>query len=953
MPSTLENIRYSASHTIPPRTISRGVHEAWVNHFRTSEAPGVDYAAAIALDAAGNVYVTGSSQNAPYDEDYLTAKYNPNGVLLWTARYNGEGNGPDHAVALDVDANGDAYVFGSSQGIDEATDLVTIKYNSAGTQQWIVRYDDPNNAWINATAMVLDEAGHAHVTGWTSGVASEIVTVKYNSDGVELWQARSNKDRFSIPNALTVDSRGNVYVAGSSGDAGGRRDFLTVKYNVNGDEQWAASFDDQDDNVSAIAVDGDGSIYVMGESRGASGRYVIIKYNQAGVLERVMYLEPGINRSVASSALTTDGAGNVYVAAAGVDGHDYAVYKFGSNGTTLWAAYYDSPGEPRSDIVDLALDPTGNVLVTGTTAGIDSEQDFTTIKYGPDGEQQWAARYNGTMNSYDYVSAIVIDQAGRVLVAGSSYEQLTGQDYTTIQYDANGQEQWVTHYNNEENSNDAPQAMTIDAAGNVYVAGSSELGDTGFDFITIKYNNDGAREWTARYDGPAHGNDAAHAIRLDEKGNIYVFGSSLGHYGAKSHLDFLTIKYDAAGTPQWAARYNAPGYSSDQPITMRLDEAGNVYVTGRSLSLRDDDVIISETCVTVKYNAEGVEERVISYLDLDEHVQYPTAIAVDASANVFIAGLNSSGLATIKYDTEGKRQWATHDDSHLPLGIELDTEGNVYIVGSNYQAGGLTPTYSVIKYDANGKRQWRSHSEILKNSYSRPTAFARDLSGNIYVSGLSFHEPESYGFATVKFNSLGIEQWAVRHNSPGGYSQPKALTADGAGNAYVTGWHAGGGTNLDFSTIKYNTDGVEQWVARYNSPENAYDMPEAIAVDNWGTVYVTGRIGGGQSGYITTIKYTQDDLLNAPRNFDLSQSFPNPFTAVTNIRFRLQNPSLISLKVYNLVGQEIETLVNGFRSAGEYRFQWNPVNLPNGVYLYRLQAGDFVETKKLIFLRKI
>ncbi|MGH7494713.1 MAG: T9SS type A sorting domain-containing protein [bacterium] len=62
-------------------------------------------------------------------------------------------------------------------------------------------------------------------------------------------------------------------------------------------------------------------------------------------------------------------------------------------------------------------------------------------------------------------------------------------------------------------------------------------------------------------------------------------------------------------------------------------------------------------------------------------------------------------------------------------------------------------------------------------------------------------------------------------------------------------------------------------------------------------------------------------------------------------------PSFISLKVYNLLGQEVGTLVDGHHASGEYRFQWNPVHLPNGVYVYRLQAGEFVETQKLVLLK--
>jgi hypothetical protein len=114
---------------------------------------------------------------------------------------------------------------------------------------------------------------------------------------------------------------------------------------------------------------------------------------------------------------------------------------------------------------------------------------------------------------------------------------------------------------------------------------------------------------------------------------------------------------------------------------------------------------------------------------------------------------------------------------------------------------------------------------------------------------------------------------------------------------------------------------------------------------------VAGKIGGYISGYMTTIKYAQQENANAPRAYNLSQSFPNPFADLTNIRFRLPSSGFVTLKVYDMLGQEVETLLNGDHAAGDYRLQWNPLNLPNGVYLYRLRTGNFVETRKLVLLK--
>lgn len=88
-----------------------------------------------------------------------------------------------------------------------------------------------------------------------------------------------------------------------------------------------------------------------------------------------------------------------------------------------------------------------------------------------------------------------------------------------------------------------------------------------------------------------------------------------------------------------------------------------------------------------------------------------------------------------------------------------------------------------------------------------------------------------------------------------------------------------------------------------------------------------------------------------PASFALGQNYPNPFNPSTSIRFSLARQGLVTLKVYNLLGEEVATIVNGDRKAGEQSVQWTPGNLPSGVYVYRLHAEGFVQSRKLILLK--
>ena len=88
-----------------------------------------------------------------------------------------------------------------------------------------------------------------------------------------------------------------------------------------------------------------------------------------------------------------------------------------------------------------------------------------------------------------------------------------------------------------------------------------------------------------------------------------------------------------------------------------------------------------------------------------------------------------------------------------------------------------------------------------------------------------------------------------------------------------------------------------------------------------------------------------------PARFQLFQNFPNPFNSSTTILFGVSTRSLVSLKVVDMLGREISTIVLGELPAGTYTRQWNAANTASGVYLYRLKAGTYSETKKLLILR--
>src|SRR5262249_899165 len=149
----------------------------------------------LTVDDTGNAYITGLSTGSGSGFDYVTIKYGPNGNQVWGRRYNGPGNGTDVSAAIAVDRTGNVYVTGYSYGGSTTTNrYATIKYGPRGEQLWVARYNGPGNGNDIALAIAVDSDSNVYVTGrsFGSGTASDYATIKYSTNGTQLWLARYN-----------------------------------------------------------------------------------------------------------------------------------------------------------------------------------------------------------------------------------------------------------------------------------------------------------------------------------------------------------------------------------------------------------------------------------------------------------------------------------------------------------------------------------------------------------------------------------------------------------------------------------------------------------------------------------------------------------------------------------------------------------------------------------------
>jgi len=507
-------------------------------------------------------------------------------------------------------------------------------------------------------------------------------------------------------------------------------------------------------------------------------------------------------------------------------------------------------------------------------------------------------------------------------------------------------QEWVARYASATTWSDIPYAMTVDAAGHVYVTGTTATAGSN-DWATIKYNSAGVQQWLRTQNGG--GNDAAVAITTDEAGNVYVTGSSAGGFY------FMTAKYSVAGDQLWVQFFTTIG-EGDAGTAIAVDHEGNVYATGYNV-----ETATGLDIITIKYSPGGAELWVRRY-DSGNGEDVPAAIACDESG-VYVTGRSNGAYTTIKYDFDGDPQWVRSYNggfgSDTPADLVLDAAGNIYVTGQS-TGSGTNDDYATIKYDAAGNELWVRRydgpSTVVASDYDRAVALAVDGNGNVFVTGNS-----SGDFATVKYNAAGTEMWVRRYDGPAaGGDWANAIAVDASGNSYVSGSSYGNSTTkYDFATLSYDPSGAVRWTERYNGPANDYDTPYSIAVHSSGDVYVSGSSGGSGTGLdYTTIKYAPAVTSVAPRPLDprsvlALQSDPNPFTPAARIRFTIPGTHRehVRLAVYDVSGKEVALLVNEALAPGACERELNGSALATGVYWSRLQVGGLSETRKLIRVR--
>lgn len=488
----------------------------------------------------------------------------------WAVRYFNPGNGADNAKAIVLDAVGNIYVTGESYSSESNYDFATVKYNSAGDQQWAARYNGPGNYIDNAVSIAVDDSGNVIVSGYSTGINTDydFTTIKYSPSGVQLWVQRysSSADFGDQVKSMAIDAAGNIYITGTSYETGEASNFTTIKYNSAGTKIWQQNYNGPGNNTDIpfdIDTDNSGNVYITGGSTG-SGSFL-----------------------------------------------DYATIKYNSSGVQQWVQRYNGAGNYVDQSYSIAVDPNGDVYVTGTSRETVSGNDYTTIKYSSAGAQQWLQRYNGPGNLNDQANSLAVDNTGNVYITGSCIDASNNMKYATVKYNSSGIQQWAQSYSGTGNGFNIAYDIAVDINGNSYVTGNISVSGSAFDYATVKYNSSGVQQWVQSYNGAGNGNDIARSIAVDAAGNVFVTGQSTG---SGTNYDYSTIKYSQPIAINQISSEIPKGFSLNQnypnpfnPVTnieFSIPKSSLIKLTIYDISGRELDVLVNQYMNAGKYKAD-------------------------------------------------------------------------------------------------------------------------------------------------------------------------------------------------------------------------------------------------------------------------------------------------------------------------------------------------------------
>jgi subtilisin-like proprotein convertase family protein len=671
----------------------------------------------------------------------------------------------------------------------------------------------------------------------------------------------------------------------------------------------------------------------------------------------------------------------------------------------MWTRIYNSG--LKDVAVKTAADNDGNLFVAGYRSLTGNSYDTTArmilMKYTPDGALEWSKTFHSRMGRRTVNYSLDVDDSGNAYICGiADTFALTTTRALLVKYSPAGDTLWARYYG----INVYPWYfldVKVDALQNVYTAmqlltaGGPSSTNT---CIAVKYNSSGIFQWET----PGITNASHPMLALNNAGDIY--------FGKEIYANFYDIhisKIDASGVSQWSATYNNPNGSSDILVGMETDPATGDLVT---ISYAGAGPIQPMEVQTIKFSGALGQivwaKRTSGTAPNPQNYNTPMQLAVTSAGDVYVCGIfsntgtNRDGFL-IKYagasGNEMFRKIYNYTGGATDEGfssVAVNNSGEPVIFGYNSSAKNTF----LHRYSPGGSMQWKYTYNDSLEAYNDSSVTVTCLpDGKIYAVA-HYSGPTVKDINVTMFDNTGVNTTTICRNinkpiiygtyifdsiivNTGGnrlvkmeitidsliHTKPKDLriyltTPQGWGRTLFmnSGPDIPGqgliGTVFSDSASKPIDSGSVTYTG-YFMPRNPLEVFNSYNPDGVWTLEIfdvnapdTGRI------YKWCMKITYEAPIGIqtqgneiPKRFNLSQNYPNPFNPVTNIKFSVPESGIITLKVYDILGRQITELVNEFKPAGNYVVDFSAAELSSGVYFYRLESGEFTDTRKMILIK--
>jgi hypothetical protein len=407
----------------------------------------------------------------------------------------------------------------------------------------------------------------------------------------------------------------------------------------------------------------------------------------------------------------------------------------------------------------IAADGSGNSYVAGSVESRDGASPFAVVKLGPDGATRWVARYDGSRGGVGgQANAVAVDAAGNVYAAGYIGDGVmfnTNYDYLVVKFGADGSQRWAQRYDGPGVNTDFAEQVVVDAAGSVYATGFSYGADFDYDWATLKFAADGTLRWERRLDAPGRSDDRAADMALLPGGNVVVSGVTQPGGEQFPDNDAETVAYDPQGTVVWRARWSDTAGSHEMVFDLDVDASGRIAITGTTQE--NPGPYAPPFPLTLRYDAGGTLLQTI-------RTDGGAAVDVDAAGNVFVAGtFVTSPSMVAKFDASGARVWSApltvgSGDALIWPFVAADAAGAVTVAGTVSDTSTGSGDFITIRFDADGRELWRHRFGGLADpgQQDQVAGVAIDAAGAALVTGTSWNGYISSGgtatdIVTLKF----------------------------------------------------------------------------------------------------------------------------------------------------------------------------------------------------------